>query len=45
MRKCWCALHQGVSQALGVALGGVAHPSAAVLAILKGVQLGAWDTV
>ena len=34
------ALHQGVSQALGVALGGVAHPSAAVLAILKGVQYG-----
>ena len=34
------ALHQGVSQALGVALGGVAHPSAAVLAVLKGVQYG-----
>ena len=34
------ALHQGVGQALGVALGGVAHPSAAVLAILKGVQYG-----
>ena len=34
------ALHQGVSQALGVALGGVAHPSAAVLALLKGVQYG-----
>ena len=34
------ALHQGVAQALGVALGGVAHPSAAVLAILKGVQYG-----
>ncbi|HMH53628.1 MAG TPA: hypothetical protein VK548_25570 [Candidatus Acidoferrum sp.] len=34
------ALHQGVAQALGVALGGTAHPSAAVLAILKGVQYG-----
>jgi hypothetical protein len=34
------ALHQGVSQALGVALGGVAHPGVAVLAILKGVQYG-----
>ena len=34
------ALHQGVAHALGVALGGVAHPSAAVLAILKGVQYG-----
>ena len=33
-------LHQGVSRALGVAFGGVAHPSAAVLAILKGVQYG-----
>ena len=33
-------LHQGVSQALGVALGGTAHPSVAVLAILKGVQYG-----
>ena len=34
------ALHQGVAQALGVALGGVAHPSAAVLAVLKGIQYG-----
>ena len=34
------ALHHGVSQALGVALGGAAHPSAAVLAVLKGLQYG-----
>ena len=34
------ALHQGVAQALGIALGGVAHPSAAVLAVLKGLQYG-----
>jgi len=34
------ALHQGVSQALGIALGAATHPSAAVLAILKGVQYG-----
>src|SRR5712691_2107231 len=34
------ALHQGVSQALGIALGGASHPSAAVLAVLKGLQYG-----
>lgn len=34
------ALHQGVSQALGVALGSMSHPSAVVLAILKGLQYG-----
>jgi len=34
------ALHQGVSHALGIALGGASHPSAAVLAVLKGLQYG-----
>jgi len=34
------ALHQGVSQALGIALGGASHPSAVVLAVLKGLQYG-----
>jgi hypothetical protein len=34
------ALHQGVSQAMGIALAGTAHPSGAVLALLKGVQYG-----
>ena len=34
------ALHQGVSHALGIALGGATHPSAAVLAVLKGLQYG-----
>ena len=34
------ALHQGVAQALGIALGGATHPSAVVLAVLKGLQYG-----
>jgi hypothetical protein len=34
------ALHQGVSQALGIALGGTSHPSAVVLAVIKGLQYG-----
>ena len=34
------ALHQGVAHALEIALGATTHPSAAVLALLKGVQYG-----
>ena len=34
------ALHQGVAQALGVALAATTHPSAVVLALLKGIQYG-----
>jgi len=34
------ALHQGVSHALGIALGGASHPSAVALALLKGLQYG-----
>ena len=34
------SLHQGVAHALEIALGATTHPSAAVLAILKGVQYG-----